>query len=397
MRALSVIPTLGVASGGPGVNLVRSVPHLAAVGVKLDILTTDMATPSASGSFRRLQAEDFPEGSDRCEISIVRSRAPHRVNFAPGMHRAANKHMATTDAARLHGMYLYPHLAAALALWRARKPYFVSPHGILDPYIRDRTRHAKWLFDAVWQERVLRRAAFVHATTDSEAQDIDDAFPGLRIRVVGNGLSFPEPAGQEAAAKFRAELLGGWTGPIVTTLGRISHKKGLDVLIAAFATVQKMTGARLVIIGSDEERLVPELRRQAHSLGIDEHVSFTGPLHGDLQQAALAATDVWALPSKGENFGNAVAEAMAAGLPVVISPEVGLASLVALEDAGSVVKATEGEFGRAIGALLTDAPRRAIAGENARRAAQAFEWTHIAPQMRDLFSECIRASPAKLQ
>ena len=121
-------------------------------------------------------------------------------------------------------------------------------------------------------------------------------------------------------------------------LGRISHKKGLDLLIRAFAMVRRdAPTARLAIVGPDDEGLTPELRALAGNEGAAESIVFTGMLSGDAKRAALAAADVWVLPSHSENFGNAVVEALAAGRAAVISPAVNIAAEI--EAAGACVVA----------------------------------------------------------
>ena len=121
--------------------------------------------------------------------------------------------------------------------------------------------------------------------------------------------------------------------PYVLFLGRINWKKGLDRLLAAFARVDD---ARLVIAGNDEEQYRPALEERARQLGLADRVTFTGPVHGAGKAALLTGAQLLVLPSYSENFGNVVLEAMAAGRPVVVTPEVGLAPVVTSTGAGLV-------------------------------------------------------------
>jgi len=124
---------------------------------------------------------------------------------------------------------------------------------------------------------------------------------------------------------------------------------------------------------------------------MESKVTFPGALRGANLLLALAAGDIWAMPSHGENFGIAVVEALAAGLPVVISPEVNIAEEIAEEDAGIVAKATAESFADAIGGLLADKARARGYGAKGRQLAARFDWQLGAPTMRGIYDEAIRA------
>jgi glycosyltransferase involved in cell wall biosynthesis len=143
----------------------------------------------------------------------------------------------------------------------------------------------------------------------------------------------------------------------------------------------------LVLAGPDDEDLAPSLRALSRQLGIDARVRFTGMLRGDDKLGALAAAGVWALPSHTENFGVAVVEAMAAGLPVVISPQVNIARDVAAADAGIACKRTPEAFAAHIGALLDDETKRRALGESARAFARRYDWSRVAPQLADMYAQ----------
>src|SRR5262249_53609574 len=113
--------------------------------------------------------------------------------------------------------------------------------------------------------------------------------------------------------------------PYVLFLGRLIWKKGLDRLIPA---MQQFTDADLLIAGNDEENYRPELEALARRCGVAGRVCFIGPVHGKEKWELLTSAHILALPSYSENFGNVILEAMAAGCPVLVTPEVGLASVV---------------------------------------------------------------------
>jgi glycosyltransferase involved in cell wall biosynthesis len=134
----------------------------------------------------------------------------------------------------------------------------------------------------------------------------------------------------------------------------------------------------LVLAGPDDQGLRGDLEALARELGIASRVVFTGMLYRDDRLAALSAATVWALPSHSENFAVAAMEALAAGLPVVVSPGVNLAPRLRASGAAVVAEATPERFAQALDALLGDPARRDELGRAAQEFASAYAWSRIA-------------------
>ncbi len=194
-------------------------------------------------------------------------------------------------------------------------------------------------------------------------------------------------AGGESAAvsaPVRAALA---RRPLLLFLGRVSWKKGLDRLVAALAEVP---GATLAVAGNDEEGYRAHLERLAAGAGVAGRVLFLGPVHGAGKAALLRGADLMVLPSYSENFGNVVLEAMAAALPAVVTPEVGLAPVVAESGAGLVAEGDPPRLAAALRALLADPDRRRAMGERgAAEAARRFGWDTIAARMEEVYAEIL--------
>jgi glycosyltransferase involved in cell wall biosynthesis len=294
----------------------------------------------------------------------------------------------------IHSLFLFPQFAAYRAARNAGVPYVVSPRGALDPYLRRHNAPVKLVADLLWQRGMFDGAARLHLTSDEEARLTMDIAPAARRAVIPNGLRWDHYADLPSAETFRRRFLADADAPLVMFLGRLSHKKGLDVLIRAFAIARnEAPDAVLAIVGPDDERLTPMLRALARREGISDHVVFTGMLTGDDKLSALAAADVWALPSRGENFGNAVVEALAASRAVVISPEVNIAPEIAAAGAAVVAPRSAEAFGREIGALLRDEPQRRALGAAGRVFARRYDWTNVAPQMAAMYADVAAAAP----
>ena len=378
LRILQVIPWLTVRSGGPATTVVNLAGALEAAGATVTVFATDASAPRGYADGKTAHEDALPAGADALDIEWFPLRQPYRYLYSPAMRRALARRMGEFDLVHIHSLYTYPQYAAWRAAVDRRVPYVVSPRGTLDPYMRRRGRGRKWLVDSVWQRRMLDRAAALHLTSDEERRLLED----LRIlsphHVLPNGVNLATYAGTPSPQSFRDRFLRGSSAPIVLNHGRIASKKGLDILIAAMAEVRRrIPDAHLVLVGPDDEGIASTLQSQADRLGLGQALTFPGVLTGDALQDALAAADIWALPSHTENFGMAVIEAMAAGRPVVTSPHVNIAGEAAAAGALVVADNTADAFATAIVALWQDAERRRLVSDRAVRFARRFDWAAL--------------------
>jgi glycosyltransferase involved in cell wall biosynthesis len=263
-------------------------------------------------------------------------------------------------------------------------PYVVSPHGALDPWLRQRGRLRKAVAGLLWQRRMLDGAAALHFTSEAESRLAGRFSEGVPRVVVPLGVSWADFQELPPPASVGE-------GPVVLALGRIAAKKGLDMLIRAFAlTRRRFPAATLVVAGPDDEGLRPRLEELARSEGVGDAVVFPGMLTGRDKLAALAAADVWALASHTENFGIAVVEALAAGAPTLVSPAVNLAGEIERAGAGVVSETKPEAFAGALAYLLEDEERRAQYGERGRKFAQRYDWEALAPRIVELYEAVAR-------
>jgi glycosyltransferase involved in cell wall biosynthesis len=232
-------------------------------------------------------------------------------------------------------------------------------------------------------------AAVIQYTTPEEAALAGDLGFRAPVAIVPNSFDCSEFQVPGDAAGFRDRHLGGFPGRVVLSLGRISHKKGIDILIRALpAIAERGPDVRLVIAGPDDEGLTSQLCALASAEGVEHLVVFTGMLREYERLAAFAAASVWALPSKTENFGNVVIEAMAAGVPVVISPEVNLASEIASVRAGLVRERIPERFAEAITSLLENEDLRSELVSRGRAFTRRFDFGAVAPLLIDMYTRC---------
>ncbi len=231
-----------------------------------------------------------------------------------------------------HGLWQYHERAVHSALRGTTTPYYVFPHGMLDPWFR-RTyplKHLKKQLYWMWAEyRVLRDARAVLFTCEEERLLARNTFRPycVRERVVPLGIAAPEgdPESQKRAFFDKFPALEGRR--LLLFLGRLHAKKGCEMLVETFAQLQKTDAPpmHLVLAGPCADPVYLEkLRSLSARLCPPDAVSFPGMLSGDLKWGAFHASEVFVLPSHQENFGIAVVEALASGLPVLISNEINI-------------------------------------------------------------------------
>jgi glycosyltransferase involved in cell wall biosynthesis len=389
LSVLHVVPNIAARAGGPIVGLVQAVAALERIGVTCSIVTTDLDATASSSSRHPVEESSLPAGASDVDLRIYRARPPRRFAYSPALRRALVAAAPEYDVVHVHGLYLYPQLAAFQAARHARVPFLLSPRGTLDPWLRARSTGRKALMNALWQNRMLNAAAALHVTSEGERALTADIAPHVPRYVVPNGIDWRASQQPADGKAFRDELCGGHSGPIVLFLGRLTEKKGVDILIRAFARSPATRDALLVLAGPDDDGLGEELQRLAVDEGVRERTLFVGMLDAPTMRSALAATDVWALPSHAENFGNAVIEALAAGVACVVSSGVNIAPEVEQAGAALIRPPAVEPFAEALTTLLEDVELREALGAAGRELARTFSWDEVAPRLRAMYEAVV--------
>ena len=303
-----------------------------------------------------------------------------RLHGAPAMRGFLRKETGGFDVAHLNISYVWPNWVAAREAQRAGTPYLMAPHGCLvDDLIRRRSRWIKSAWIQLVERPSLAHAAALHVCSELEAVEFRKlGLPQPEVCCVPNGVERPQQYAPLQDGPYAA-----LPRPYALYLGRINWKKGLDRLVAAWPRVH---GLHLVIAGTDEDGLEQQLKAQTRQLGIDSRVHFIGAVDDAHKWAVYENAEMFVLPSYSENFGIVVAEAMAVGCPVVVSPDVGLSQLVQSSGAGIVTDCEPGKLADAIVGLHADAEgRRRMRACGQRVAEQQLSWDSIAAQMEAVY------------
>lgn len=328
MNILRVIASVRPEGGGPIQGLQLSALRHAASGHSTEIASLD--DPQVA----HVRAFPLP----------VHGLGPGRwgYGYVPGFDRWIAENARRFDVAVLHGLWNYSSFGAWRALRRARLPYVIYAHGMLDPWFNSVQPIKRWAKQAYWlvaEGRVLADASFVLFTTEEEQARARASFVGYRYRgrVVAYGAGDPPAAADADEAEFRALVPALGNRTYLLFLSRIHPKKGADLLIEAFAGVApENPELDLVLAGPDQIGLAQELCSRAEALGMGGRVHFPGMLEGAAKWGAFRGAEAFVLPSHQENFGIVVAEAMASGTPVLISDKVNIWREVAAAGAGLV-------------------------------------------------------------
>lgn len=388
LAILHVIADLAPEQGGPAAACRAMAAAMAARGHGVAIYTTDWASDG------RLAV---PDGRPLAEHGVTfryfRHRWHWRFPVSAGLYRALMAEVGRFDVVHLHSLYLFHDWATARACRAAGVPYILRPHGAFLPFIRRRGRLQKGVANLLFQDRVTRGAACLHYTSEAEAQDAAPHVFGRPGRVVPLGLdtaALATPGAPPLSARF-PELA---RKRVLLFLGRLAAQKGLDLLIPAFAALApRYPEWHLLLAGADRGE-GERLRRLAAESGVAARVTFAGHLEGQDKLAALQHSELFALPSRGENFGLAAVEAMAAGRPVLVTDRVALWREIAADGAGLVCPPQVAELTAALDRLVGDAGLRARLGRAARElTAPRFDWSRVAPQLEAFYAEAIALGP----
>jgi glycosyltransferase involved in cell wall biosynthesis len=389
MKVLHVIPSLSPQDGGPSFAMPLIARGLERKGINVDVATTvrdedGSLSNGHSPNGSRPDAADAPVTLNGVNYFYFRRQSGFYKVSLP-LSKWISAHICDYDLVHIHALFSYSSYTAARIAKKNRVPYIVRPLGVLNRWgMQNRRKALKRLSFRFIEQPIMRHAAAIHYTSRQERLEAEETGVRNDAVVIPLGVDvspFRESPGPEP---FFEKFPIARDREIILFLSRLDPKKGLDLLLRSFATgderpatgdgrrstVDGRHSPLLVIAGDGDEQFIGGLQRSAEELRIADSILWTGFLGGELKLSALAAASMFVLPSYSENFGIALVEAMAAGLPCVMSDQVGIAADAKEYDAGLVVPCEAGALASAMARLLDDSELRDSLGTNGRRLVE---------------------------
>lgn len=377
IRVVFTVGSLASSAGGPSIAVAGTAGALGEAGADLTIAT-----------------QFSPGGAEVALPSrIPISRHPLGVPRAYGPSASLNREIAiacrTADVVHSFGLWRAVNRYSAVAARLARRPHVISPTGMLEPQALRRRAEIKRVFWVAWQRGALERAALIHATGPIERESIRRAgIAKTPVTVIPHGITCPilESLLKRKAIDAAWPALAGQR--YLLYLGRLHPFKGISNLLGAFSRLgHDCRGVRLVLAGPDCRGYSVEVRAQAETLGLNEAVVMTGEVEGERKWGLLRNAEVLVLPSRSENFGLTVAEALAVETPAIANRNAPWQALEH-ERCGWWVQPGEEDLAEALAeALSLSASARGAMGERGRRYVEReLSWSRIASMFLAAYS-----------
>jgi glycosyltransferase involved in cell wall biosynthesis len=323
LRILQILPSLAPETGGPTTSLPGIGRSLAKLGHEVVLYTTEW--PACAISPKSPIVTEKASGYQIVSFPAQKSPFFPNLPYSPALVRAVAANCRKFDI--VHNFSLWNPIAtfSLRALRKSNSLYCVSPLGMLDPIVLRRNPWKKLPWRFFLERANIEGSALIHFTTELEEERARSCWKLNRSVVIPHAVNLErwESLPDRSAIESRFPQIRG--REVILFVGRINWVKNLDVLLKALVKViAKRPRAMLLCVGPDNDAYRPTLEKQARELGIHDRLVFTGMLQGDDLKAAYACGDTLALVSQKENFGHSAAEALACGIPVVLSNGVGV-------------------------------------------------------------------------
>ncbi|MDB9518301.1 glycosyltransferase [Roseofilum reptotaenium CS-1145] len=394
LNILHVIPSVSPLRGGPSYAVINMVKALRKQGINAEIATTDdngatgqpLDVPLGKRTdYQGVPIYFFPAGSSS-GASLTQDRG---FLFSWPLTQWLWKHIQDYDLIHTHYLFSYASTCAAVIAKYHKTPYIRRTIGQLSPWALAQSRGKKQLYSLLIERHNLNQAAAIHCTSDGEALDVRNYGITAPTVTISLGVEIPEIQ-PDAKAELRKKYDIPLDAPIILFLSRLHYKKRPDLLIEALHQVKsKHPNIYLLLAGSGDPEYIQELNQLLHQLDLQKCTRFTGFVTGKDKDLVLQGSDIFVLPSFSENFGIAVVEALAAGLPAIVTPEVQIAPEIEQANAGLVVEGNRESVASAITQLL-DSDNQQLDQKGQTLVKHCYSWPAIAEKLADIYLRLIQ-------
>jgi len=373
MRVLHVIPSIDPRDGGPTVAVASMATATAVAGADVHVVTT-------RGEDSQFEAGRALIDLDSVTLHAFRRSPPDMFKMSWAMAGWLWKNVERFNVLHLHAAFSLSTAVGAHIAWLKRVPYVLRPLGTLDPWSLREKRWKKVLYYRLVEKATLVRASAIHATSRLEHEGIASLGFADKTFVIPLGVSQTRRAAGTSCDHDRPLRL--------LFVGRLHPHKGLLLLLDAVKVLKdRRMPFALRIAGQGTQAYRRELVELCHTRGLGQHVSFLGHITGRDKDEQYAWADALVLPSFHENFGIAAAEAMSAGLMVVVTDRVGLAEVVSRWQAGIVVPCISDALSEALRSLGDNRESCVTMSKRASEAAIAeFSWAAISQELLAMYN-----------
>lgn len=389
LKILQIVPSISLVYGGPSQMVLGLSSALAAQGMEVTVLTTD--SNGDSGQPPLDVPLNTPVEQDGYQIRYFHCSPFRRYKFSIELLRWLLANSAKFDLAHIHALFSPISTAAATVSRYKNLPYILRPLGTLDPADLRKKKQLKKLYAALWERHNLAGAAAIHFTSNQEAK-VSERF-GTQTKDLVIPLGVLPPLARKEPEKVRAEFLIPDDRVLVLFMSRIDPKKGLDLLIPALEKLLKEhNNFHFVLAGTNPQdpNYEKQIQQQIEDSTLASRTTITGFVTGEIKAALLQEADLFILPSYYENFGIAVAEAMVAGTPVVISDQVHIWQDVKDAEAGWVCACDLDALATTLSEALRDTEELRRRGKNAQDyALRNYSWDAIASTMIQAYRQIL--------
>lgn len=390
MKILHIMPSYLPAYefGGPVKTVHELCASLAKKGLDISVFTTNIKLEDRKDI--KVNKEYVKDG---VKVTYFPISFPRQYCYSPELACALRHNIRDYDIIHLHSVYRYTTLIGARLCRIYNKPYLLNPFGAIDPsMINLKNRFKKMIYIKLFEEGNIKNAAAMHLASDLEKEAFLSMGFKKTVAIIPPALDLEKYSKSQGVRDLTTKfpVLSG--KKIILFLGRIHPKKGLDILVDAFKMAcEKRDDLFLVVAGPGETGYVNKAKRLFKNAGLSDKVIFTGAILEEEKISALYESDIFVLPSYGENFGIAVLEAMACGLPVIGTNKVGLFPDIKEYDSGIVTTCNAGQIAKAMLKLLDNEALRKSMGQRGRGLVESrFTNDRIAGKVINIYQNILK-------